>query len=188
MAVMRIKDPATGKWVVYTIDGIDGKDGSDGRDGVDGRDGIDGKDGVTPHIGANKNWYIGDIDTGISSEGKDGRDGTDGKDGDTPYIYDDYWYVGENNTGVKAVVEDYVLTPDDKREIVDSVMLEIDMPDNAQLTPEIYVGSESPTGEEMFWISPDENNEMSDDEKQEIAEIAASIVDKYLLPLIGEVS
>jgi len=29
--------------------------------------------GVTPHIGANKNWFIGTTDTGIRAEGIDGQ-------------------------------------------------------------------------------------------------------------------
>lgn len=33
------------------------------------RDGKDGIDGVTPHIGDNGNWFIGDIDTGVSAGG-----------------------------------------------------------------------------------------------------------------------
>lgn len=37
--------------------------------------GASGKDGITPSIGANKHWYIGDVDTGIAAEGKDGKDG-----------------------------------------------------------------------------------------------------------------
>lgn len=31
------------------------------------RIGIDGKDGRTPHIGLNGNWWIGELDTGIST-------------------------------------------------------------------------------------------------------------------------
>lgn len=36
----------------------------------------DGKDGLTPTIGTNGNWYIGDVDTGISAIGVKGNDGT----------------------------------------------------------------------------------------------------------------
>lgn len=35
-----------------------------------------------------------------------GTDGKDGIDGLTPYIQDDYWYIGETNTNVKAVGQD----------------------------------------------------------------------------------
>ena len=50
------------------IDGEDGKDGADGKDGIDGKDGKDGADGKTPYIGANGNWWIGDIDTGVLAD------------------------------------------------------------------------------------------------------------------------
>ena len=84
--------------------------------------GYDGKDGIIPHIKDN-NWWIGDHDTGVRAEGydgKDGKDGTDGKDGKdgidgvdgkngsngkdglTPYIKDDYWWIGDTNTEVRA--------------------------------------------------------------------------------------
>lgn len=46
---------------------------------------VDGADGVTPHIGENRHWYIGTVDTGIVAEGQDGAPGTPGtpgKDGD----------------------------------------------------------------------------------------------------------
>jgi len=45
------------------------KNGSRGGDGSDGKDGKDGTDGITPHIGENGNWFIGETDTGASSEG-----------------------------------------------------------------------------------------------------------------------
>lgn len=37
--------------------------------GKDGKNGTDGTDGITPSIGKNGNWYIGDVDTGISATG-----------------------------------------------------------------------------------------------------------------------
>lgn len=84
---------------------FNGKDGINGKDGVsptvtteqtaigakititdvngthtaevfNGKDGKDGEDGKTPHIGANGNWWIGDIDTGINPEGS--SEGTGG--------------------------------------------------------------------------------------------------------------
>ena len=73
--------------------------------GVDGKDGADGKDGDTPYIGANGNWFIGGVDTGVKAVGQDGKDGKDGKDGETPYIGEDgNWYIGETNTGVAATL------------------------------------------------------------------------------------
>ncbi|MBQ9735387.1 MAG: leucine-rich repeat protein [Clostridia bacterium] len=49
-------------------DGKDGEDGKDGADGEDGKDGADGADGKTPYIGANGNWWIGDVDTGVLAD------------------------------------------------------------------------------------------------------------------------
>jgi hypothetical protein len=77
-----------------------------------------GKDGITPHIGENKNWWIGETDTGVKAEGKDGKDGADGADGadgkdgakgadgKTPYIQNGYWYIDGANTNVKAEGKD----------------------------------------------------------------------------------
>lgn len=44
-----------------------------GDKGDPGNDGKDGQNGVTPHIGENKNWFIGDNDTDVKAQGKDGR-------------------------------------------------------------------------------------------------------------------
>lgn len=58
-------------------------DGNGGRywATVQGGEGTQGKDGITPHIGENKNWFIGDTDTGIRAEGVDGKDGAPGQQG-----------------------------------------------------------------------------------------------------------
>ena len=37
--------------------------------------GVSGNDGTTPHIGTNGNWFIGDTDTGVLAHGTDGKDG-----------------------------------------------------------------------------------------------------------------
>lgn len=58
MAVMRFKNPITGEWIVCNVNGKNGKDG------------------ITPHVGENKNWYIGDVDTGICAEGNHDCDTT----------------------------------------------------------------------------------------------------------------
>ena len=56
--------------------------------------GAKGDDGVTPHIGANKHWYIGDTDTGIVAEG------TKGDDGGTPEIGENgNWFINGVDTG-----------------------------------------------------------------------------------------
>ena len=56
--------------------------------------GAKGDNGVTPHIGANKHWYIGDTDTGIVAEG------TKGDDGGTPEIGENgNWFINGVDTG-----------------------------------------------------------------------------------------
>ncbi|MCL2576010.1 MAG: hypothetical protein FWE33_06225 [Defluviitaleaceae bacterium] len=77
--------------------GINGTDGINGINGINGTNGIDGKDGITPHIGANDNWFIGDVDTGILARGDRGKDGS------TPYIgINGNWWIDYEDTGVKA--------------------------------------------------------------------------------------
>lgn len=78
--------------------------------------GEDGKDGLTPYIGENKNWWIGENDTGIKAEGIDGKngkdgadglDGVDGIDGLTPYVGENgNWWIGEVDTGTMASGKD----------------------------------------------------------------------------------
>ena len=66
----------------YTFTVTNGKDGADGKDGANGKDGADGKDGT------------------------DGKDGENGKDGLTPFIGENgNWWIGDTDTGVKAVAE-----------------------------------------------------------------------------------
>ena len=60
-------------------------------------------------------------------------DGADGKDGITPHIKDGYWYIGNENTNVRAEglngkdglngadVKDYIITDADKEEIANSI-------------------------------------------------------------------
>ena len=61
---------------------------------------FDGKDGITPHIGANGNWFVGDVDLGIRAQGEKGDKG---EKGDTPYIgANGNWYIGDVDTGVSA--------------------------------------------------------------------------------------
>lgn len=78
----------------YVI-GADGKDGRDGVDGRDGRDGADGRDGF------------------------DGTNGKDGVDGKTPYIGDNgNWWIGEEDTGVKAKTTDFIFNDNGKGTIL----------------------------------------------------------------------
>ena len=50
-----------------------------------------GLNGITPHIGNNRNWWIGDTDTGIRAEGITPRIGANGN-----------WFVGDTDTGVQT--------------------------------------------------------------------------------------
>ena len=86
--------------------GPQGPAGANGNDGIDGQDGRDGEHGITPRIGADGNWWIGYLNTGVLAHGLNGIQGTpgtngqDGQDGQTPRIYNGYWWIGNTNTGV----------------------------------------------------------------------------------------
>src|SRR5690606_5634641 len=54
----------------------------------------EGVDGISPHIGENRNWWIGTTDTGVRAEGRDGI---------TPHIGENgNWWIGIVDTGVPA--------------------------------------------------------------------------------------
>lgn len=55
--------------------GATGATGAKGDKGDKGDTGAAGADGQTPYIGANGNWWIGDVDTGKPSRGEKGEDG-----------------------------------------------------------------------------------------------------------------
>lgn len=57
-----------------------------------------GKDGVTPHIGENGNWWLGDIDTGVSAKGPKGDTGPQGPPGEIP---EDYLQIREDVSKLK---------------------------------------------------------------------------------------
>ena len=120
--------------------GIQGLKGDPGKDGATGPA---GKDGLTPTIGANGNWYLGDIDTQKPSRGEKGdpgekgADGAAGKDGYSPEAT-----VTPINGGAKIIIKDktgttsanvmngaqgpkgdsYTLTTADKSEIAEAVV------------------------------------------------------------------
>lgn len=90
----------------WYIDGIDtgvvaiGTNGASGNDGYtpqkgvdyfDGAPGMPGEPGYTPQKGVD---YF---------DGSNGLNGIDGKDGNTPYIQNEYWYINNVNTGIKAI-------------------------------------------------------------------------------------
>ena len=52
-----------------------------GEQGVQGEQGVPGADGLTPFIGDNGNWWISDIDTGVSASGVKGDQGETGPQG-----------------------------------------------------------------------------------------------------------
>lgn len=56
--------------------------GEQGIPGEKGDKGEKGENGITPHIGANGNWWIGTLDTGITAAGRDGANGAPGINGD----------------------------------------------------------------------------------------------------------
>ncbi|HUH27490.1 hypothetical protein [Gelidibacter sp.] len=103
----------------------------DSLKGVDGPAGANGIDGKTPEVGANGNWFIDGVDTGVPAAGADGKsvtvtdngDGTvtvsdgvndviiskgaDGVDGDTPLIGPNgNWQIGGTDTGIAATGAD----------------------------------------------------------------------------------
>ena len=72
----------------------------DGADGQDGQDGKDGQDGATPEIGANGNWWINGVDTGVAAIGQPGTNGTNGS---TPEIgTNGNWWIDGTDTGIQA--------------------------------------------------------------------------------------
>lgn len=72
--------------------------------GGGGATGPAGKDGITPTIGANGNWYLGDIDTQKPSRGEKGADGAAGKDGSDGYSPEAT--VTPINGGAKIIIKD----------------------------------------------------------------------------------
>ena len=87
---------------------ITGPQGPQGEQGVQGQPGKDGENGQTPHIGADGDWWIGDIDTNIPATGDTGATGPQGepgKDGHTPVITigeNGNWFIDGVDTGAKA--------------------------------------------------------------------------------------
>lgn len=73
-------------------------------EGGGGATGPAGKDGITPTIGANGNWYLGDIDTQKPSRGEKGADGAAGKDGSDGYSPEAT--VTPINGGAKIIIKD----------------------------------------------------------------------------------
>ena len=87
--------------------GASGQNGKDGTNGANGSDGKDGKDGIgiaKAEINANGELVITYTDGKVVNLGK--VVGADGKDGLTPFIGENgNWWIGEKDTGVKAVAD-----------------------------------------------------------------------------------
>ena len=66
---------------INSVQIVKGEKGDRGDRGQQGMAGINGKNGI---------------------DGLNGTDGKDGIDGLTPYIKDDYWWIGDTNTGYKV--------------------------------------------------------------------------------------
>ena len=81
---------------VGAIKGEKGEKGDKGEPGIQGPEGPQGKQGPT---------------------GLQGIQGPKGQDGLTPYIKDGNWWIGNEDTGIKAAGDNYVLTDADKTEI-----------------------------------------------------------------------
>lgn len=87
---------------------------------------IRGDDGITPHIGENGNWWLGNKDTGVKAKGEDGKsvsiesitESTASGGGNVVKFSD-----GKTMTVMNG--NDYILTPADKEEIVESVKDEL---------------------------------------------------------------
>lgn len=66
------------------------------------------KDGVTPNIGANGNWFIDGVDTGVPATGpagQDGNNGKDGKDGKSAYeLAKDNGFAGTEQEWIESLV------------------------------------------------------------------------------------
>ena len=133
-----------------------------GRKGKDGQNGADGK---TPYI-QDGYWYIGGANTNVKAQGNDGtngytpikgvdyfdgKDGANGEDGVSPKITVTAIENGYNVTVTDAEGtqsfevkngNDYILTPADKQEIIDEVLLEIPSGGgNAEIPSEVYTTS-----------------------------------------------
>lgn len=90
--------------------GTNGTNGTNGKDGADGKNGADGKDGT------------------------DGKDGENGKDGLTPFIGENgNWWIGDTDTGVKAVAEQTAQKGTDTITVVSIVVASVALLSNLAL-------------------------------------------------------
>ena len=77
---------ANGHLILVTSDGKETDLGS-----------VRGLSGATPYIGGNGNWFVEGVDTLQSAHGLPGL---------TPRIEGGYWWIGTEDTGIRAVAQD----------------------------------------------------------------------------------
>lgn len=101
---------------------------------------LKGEDGYTPRIGADGNWYIGDVLVGKAT----------GDDGITPHITSDgYWAFGSMKTDVRAAGKDGINGSAMRRVVIDSV---IDLPQEEERGVYYYVRQGDGTFEVYVWL------------------------------------
>ena len=123
--------------------GDTGAQGPQGEPGKDGKDGTMSFEDLTDEQKASLKGEKGDKgDTGEAGpQGEQGLPGADGKDG-----------------------EDYVLTEADKQEI--AAMFDLS---GVETAPEVHIGPEAPTGDEVLWIDTDDESDFQTAEEVQAA-------------------
>ena len=101
--------------------GPQGPQGERGLQGEQGPQGIQGETGPAGPQGPQG-------ERGLQGEqGPQGPQGPKGQDGVTPYIKDGNWWIGNEDTGIRAIGDNYVLTNADKTEIAEEAASLIDI-------------------------------------------------------------
>lgn len=142
---------------------------------------FDGEPGITPHIGANKNWYIGETDTGVRAQGQPGASGN--------AIYRSTELHPEMGSDVVHLDIAWIDTLDRTLQRNDFVILgtyiyRIDGFDGVNTIGYLMFNMAGAPG------APGRNGDdyiLTDADKTEIAQQAAGLVDTALLAIIGEV-
>ena len=102
---------------IKSVGAIKGEKGEKGEPGIQGPEGPQGIQGeVGPQGPEGPKGDIGPQGK-QGPTGLQGIQGPKGQDGLTPYIKDGNWWIGNEDTGIKAAGDNYVLTDADKTEI-----------------------------------------------------------------------
>lgn len=180
---------ANGNWYLGETDtgvkaqGEDGKDGQDGYtpvkgvdyfDGKDGKDGKDGADGYTPQKG---------IDYFDGQPGADGKDGADGKNGTSVTVKSVSESAADGGSNVVTFSDGKTLTVRNGNK--GSPGEKGDKGDTGSPGADGAKGDKGDKGEPGAKGDPGDNYVLTADDKEEIAQLAAGIVDTALLALIG---